>query len=106
QDLASRGRQTHPGGSPGAMRVGILIYEGFDELDAIGPYEVFQNAAEKGAPVEARLVTLAPAVSVRAGHGLAVASQGTLDEEFDWILVVGGRWAARAPVGAWAEIQK
>ena len=31
------------------MRVGILIYDGFDELDAIGPYEVLKSAAGEGA---------------------------------------------------------
>lgn len=29
--------------------VQIVIYEGFDELDAIGPYEVLDTAATMGA---------------------------------------------------------
>jgi putative intracellular protease/amidase len=31
-----------------AMRIDIPIFDGFDELDAIGPYEVFRNAAQGG----------------------------------------------------------
>ena len=33
------------------MRVGIVIYDGFDELDALAPYEVLKNAAATGAMI-------------------------------------------------------
>jgi transcriptional regulator GlxA family with amidase domain len=88
------------------MRVGIVVYDGFDELDAVAPYEVLKNAAAAGAPVEVRLVTLRQCASVRASHGLGVASEGTLDETFDWLVVSGGSWAARKDVGAWGEISR
>jgi transcriptional regulator GlxA family with amidase domain len=88
------------------MRVGIVVYDGFDELDAVGPYEVLKNAAAAGAPLEVRLVTLRECASVNASHGLAVASEGTLDEAFDWLVVSGGSWAARKDVGAWGEINR
>lgn len=38
------------------IRFGIVLYDGFDELDAIGPWEVLRSAAKFGAPFETRLV--------------------------------------------------
>ena len=86
------------------MRVGIVIYDGFYELDALAPYEVLKNAAATGAMIEVRLVTLRPCGQVKASHGLEVQSDGTLGEGFDWLVVAGGSWAARNAVGAWGEI--
>jgi len=34
------------------------VFDGVDELDAVGPYEVFANGERAGAPIEVRLVTL------------------------------------------------
>jgi putative intracellular protease/amidase len=31
------------------MKVGIVVFEGFDELDAVGPYEVLRTASQHGA---------------------------------------------------------
>ncbi len=88
------------------MKIGIIIYHGFDELDAIGPYEVLQNAAQQGALLEVKLVTLSATTSVKASHGLTVVPDGTLDAQFDWLIVSGGAWAARKQVGAWGEIER
>jgi len=89
----------------------ILIYDGFDEMDAIGPYEVFQQAAEAGADLNASLVTLTEQDHVTAGHGLCVIPNGelpTIDgRKPDILLVPGGGWGAKEPVdSAWAEAQK
>ena len=40
------------------MHVAIILYDGFDELDAVAPFEVFQNAGAAGADCEAELVAL------------------------------------------------
>ena len=69
----------------------IVLFEGFDELDAIGPYEVFENAARVGAPLETRLVTLDPVEGVTAGHGLRVGADGVLGDP-DLLVVPGGGW--------------
>lgn len=69
----------------------IVLFEGFDELDAIGPYEVFENAARGGAPLETRLVALDSAEVVTAGHGLRVGVDGVLGEP-DLLVVPGGGW--------------
>ncbi|WP_121744265.1 DJ-1/PfpI family protein [Natronorubrum halophilum] len=71
--------------------VEIVLFDGFDELDAIGPYEVFENAAQAGASLETTLVTLEETDIVTASHDLRVESQGTLGEP-DVLLVPGGGW--------------
>jgi transcriptional regulator GlxA family with amidase domain len=88
------------------MKVQIVLYDGFDELDAVGPYEVLRMAGEAGAALEVRLVTREAADRVTSSHGLALAPQGSLDGAADLVVVPGGSWAARNPVGAWGEIQR
>ncbi|WP_439025377.1 DJ-1/PfpI family protein [Haloarchaeobius sp. DT45] len=75
------------------MDVGILLYDGFDELDAVGPFEVFQTAGALGGDVEASMRTLSPVATVTASHGLVVEPDGHLDEyDADIVLVPGGGW--------------
>ncbi|MFP9191476.1 DJ-1/PfpI family protein [Natronosalvus vescus] len=69
----------------------IVLFPGFDELDAIGPYEVFQNGTEAGADLETRLVTLEPTDRVHASHGLIIVPDGTLGSP-DVLVVPGGGW--------------
>jgi len=87
------------------MRIEILLFEGFDELDAIGPYEVFQQAAQAGADLQASLVTADDRAEVQASHGLRVRAQGRLNPTAppDWLVIPGGGWNNRAPQGVWAE---
>lgn len=86
------------------MRIGIVIFEGFDELDAIGPYEVFRNAGMDAALVTRNKGGQSPFVT--GSHGLRVEAQGTLDDSFDAVLVPGGGWNDRADPGAWGEAQR
>ncbi len=88
------------------MRVAIVLYDGCDELDVVGPYEVLRLAGESGMPREVRLVTLEPVEHVTASHGLRIVPQGLLDGTADLVIVPGGAWAARGEVGAWGEIQR
>jgi transcriptional regulator GlxA family with amidase domain len=78
------------------MRVGLLLYEGVDLLDAGGPYEVFLTAsrlvARDGGTVPFEVVTIGPTggpVTAYGGLGLvpdtSVADCGPLD-----VLVVPG----------------
>ncbi|WP_226004608.1 DJ-1/PfpI family protein [Natrinema salinisoli] len=69
----------------------IVLFDGFDELDAIGPYEVLENGARAGASLETRLVTLEPTDLVTASHGLRVEPDGPLGEP-DILIVPGGGW--------------
>lgn len=89
------------------MQIAIVIFEGFDELDAIAPYEVFENAAAEGASVTTTLCTLNGIDEVIASHGLRVNSQARLDDlSPDLILVPGGQWNTRGETGAWAEAER
>ncbi|HKO04871.1 MAG TPA: DJ-1/PfpI family protein [Candidatus Acidoferrales bacterium] len=90
------------------MRVEILIYPGFDELDAIAPFEVLQQARKRGAAFQTRMVSLAGAGEIRAANGLWVRAEGGLAENGapGLVIVPGGGWGARSPQGAWAEAQR
>jgi transcriptional regulator GlxA family with amidase domain len=75
------------------MNVVIILFDGFDELDAIGPFEVFQNATQAGADLETTLCTLDAVERVTASHGLRVEPDATLDAcDPDLLLVPGGGW--------------
>ena len=87
------------------MDLEILLYDGFDELDAIGPYEVLRNGARAGADLSTRMVTLDSRDTVTASHGLRVGVDGTLGSP-DVLLVPGGGWGNRAETGAWGEYDR
>ncbi len=92
---------SHPQPDSAAVRIGIVVFDGFDELDALGPYEVFRNAG-----LDARLLTREPAERVTGSHGLAIEAQGRLDGSFDLVVVPGGGWNDRAERGAWGEARR
>lgn len=88
------------------MDVAILLFEGFDELDAIGPYEVFESAADR-ATIEAKLVTLDPTDLVQASHGLRVEPDAVLSEvDFDLLVVPGGGWSSPGAAGVRSEYDR
>jgi transcriptional regulator GlxA family with amidase domain len=89
------------------MRNDIALFDGFDELDALAPFEVLRRAAELGADLRARLVTRNPAIEVTAFYGLRVAVEGTLEEgqRPNLLIVPGGGWNHRGSRGARAEAE-
>ncbi len=87
-------------------RVQIVVFDGFDELDAVGPFEVLRAAQLAGSRIEARLVAPTPCEAVRGGHGLTVAVEGVLSAEADWILVPGGAWTNPDIPGCGHEIRR
>lgn len=90
------------------VKVQIILFDGFDELDAIAPFEVLQSAAAIGADLKAELVTLYNSREIVAAHGLRVYPDTKLDFErkLDILIVPGGGWGSRAAKGAWAEAQR
>jgi transcriptional regulator GlxA family with amidase domain len=74
------------------MKIDIVVFDGFDELDAVAPYEVLRTAAELGAPIEAELVGAHGAAAITASHGLRVAVERGPAEDADMVLVPGGGW--------------
>ena len=88
------------------MNAEILLFDGFDELDALGPWEVLGGLAQLREDVTARLVTLEGAREVRADHGAVISAHGALSERPDVLVVPGGGWFDRGPEGAWAQAQR
>jgi len=92
--------------------VGVLLFEGFEELDAIGPYEVFGNAGKRGADWTVETLATEPTDRVTAAYGLRVEPDGvlgsdaelgrerdrdldlnqSLDRDIDYLVVPGGGW--------------
>jgi putative intracellular protease/amidase len=81
------------------VQVQIILFNGFDELDAIIPFEVFQSAAAIGADVQAELVALDESMVITAAHGLRVQPEAKLaiDRQPNILIVPGGGWIDRAP---------
>ena len=89
-----------------AMRIEILLYDGFDELDGIAPYEVLRTAEEFGAGIHAELVGAYGAGTVVASHGTRIQVAAGLSEDAELVLVPGGAWNTRGERGAWAEAHR
>ena len=89
------------------MQVQIVLYDGVDELDAVGPYEVFASAGVHGADVEVRYVLPSGAPRATLQYGTTVEATGPFfPATADVVLVPGGGWRRRAAVGAWAEVRR
>jgi transcriptional regulator GlxA family with amidase domain len=85
------------------MDAAVIVFEGVDELDAVGPYEVLANAAVAVPELRVELVTLAPSERVTGSHGLVLQPRGILGDQRDLVVVPGGGWNDRAAAGAYAE---
>ncbi|SFD22482.1 MULTISPECIES: DJ-1/PfpI family protein [Micromonospora] len=81
------------------MRVEIVVFDGFDELDAFGPFEVLSSAG-----FEVDLVVAEGPGPVRSMRGVQLNVPGVLDRP-DGVIVVGGGWLNRAEQGSWAQAQ-
>jgi transcriptional regulator GlxA family with amidase domain len=90
------------------MHIDVILFDGFDELDAIGPYEVLANARQGGADLEVTFAGAAGAAPVTGSHGTVVTPHRALGDEPrpDLVVVPGGGWNDRAGAGSWAESQR
>lgn len=71
----------------------VLLFDGFDDLDAIGPLEVLTAA---GFPT--RSVSFPDAATtVRSAHGLVLEVPGALAAQPGLVIVPGGGWFDRCP---------
>ncbi len=82
-----------------------MVYDGLDELDALGPLEVLRSAEAAGADITAKLVTRVPSSQITGAFGLRFCPDATYQPGADVLIVPGGGWADRAERGAWAEVQ-
>jgi len=90
------------------MKISILLFDGFEEMDAIAPFEVLSAAASFQAPWTLELAVIEPMESVTGVYGLNVRPQAVLDPASppDLIVVPGGGWLSRAPRSVWTEVQR
>ena len=84
----------------GGMKIEILLFDGFDDLDAFGPFEVLT-----GSGLETRFVTVEPQDVVVSNGGARIVPHGVLGDP-DLVLVPGGGWNDRGAQGAYAEARK
>lgn len=83
--------------------VHIALFDGVDELDAIGPLEVLAVASRVGADLAPSLVRLGGPGPVRAQHATTVVvERGWAPAEADVLLVPGGGFRSRG-AGVTAE---
>lgn len=87
------------------MNIDILIFDGFDDLDALGPNELLRHAATAGAPFAVRLVQLDGADRVITALDTTLIPDGRPSERPDLVIVPGGGLLDGAPTGVLAEIE-
>jgi transcriptional regulator GlxA family with amidase domain len=92
------------------MKIEIPIYEGFDDLDALAPFELLAKVEQAGGPLQVALVQLGAAATVTSSHGAVLVGPRPLSRDaadVDLVIVPGGRWLENsAPAGARAEVQR
>jgi transcriptional regulator GlxA family with amidase domain len=88
------------------MLIDLVVYDGVDEIDVVGPLEVFRSAATAGADVAARLVTRESQPIVTGAFGLRFEPDAVFQPGADVLLVPGGGWLARSDRGAWGESRR
>jgi len=91
----------------GIAHASILLFDGFEPLDAFGPFEVLSVGAARSPGFEVSLTTAEPAETVRSAHGATVVPDGTVDKaDPDLLVVPGGGWNDRAESSAWTEAER
>jgi transcriptional regulator GlxA family with amidase domain len=89
------------------MKTQIVLYDGFDELDAVAPFEVLVAASKRGAPFEVELAHVEGPREITGSQGLVVRATAALSPRVDLLIVPGGRWADRSSaVGARVEAER
>jgi len=87
------------------MNIGIVAFDGADELDFVGPYEVWHQAARAVPSIDVGLYALAGVREIVGAHGLRVRTEGSLPAFLDILMVPGGGWANHARRGVRSEIE-
>jgi len=89
------------------VRIDIIVYDGLDELDAVGPLEVLRGAAAAGADLDVRLAGRTDLTPVVGTFGLTFTPDVVFTPgEAEVVVVPGGGWAARGEKGAWGEVRR
>jgi transcriptional regulator GlxA family with amidase domain len=88
------------------MHIEIVVYDGFDDLDAFGPHEVLAHASARLGrdALTVRLVALDAPVTITSAHGVRMLVDEPLGTP-DGVIVPGGGWHGPGP-GARAEADR
>jgi transcriptional regulator GlxA family with amidase domain len=85
----------------------VVVFDGADELDVIGPLEVLRRAQVLGTDLRARLCSQSGSDPVTCAFGLQLHPEATfVPGEAGVVVVPGGGWVAHAEAGVWAEAQR
>jgi transcriptional regulator GlxA family with amidase domain len=88
------------------MDVAILAFDGADELDLIGPFEVFARARQHVPTIGVRIASVGGESGLVGGYGLRYGTDGPLGAMPDLLIVPGGGWVSHEPRGVRAEIAR
>ena len=88
------------------MNIEVILYDGCDELDVFGPFELLAGAGEATGRFTVRLVTLTDRETITASHGAQIRPHGVLSDAPDLLIVPGGGWNDRSARGARAEAER
>lgn len=87
------------------MRIDVVVFDGVDDLDVIGPYETWSMARRAGVDVSVRLVSEGGTPEVTTAHGLRLGPvQPWSPAQADVVLVPGGGAGEGRPTGVTAEL--
>jgi transcriptional regulator GlxA family with amidase domain len=88
------------------MKISILIFDGVDEIDFVGPFEVFRHAVLLGKDADISLETIDLKSEIITQHGLKIIPDGVLASPADVFVIPGGGWVNRSANGIRHEIAK
>ena len=74
------------------LRVGIAVFERVEELDAVGPYQVFGTTASLRGDMEVFTVSVSGRLAIRCVNGLQITADWLAGEEppMDLLIIPGG----------------
>ncbi len=106
--LAASASAAAPRSPQNPLRVQVLVFDGAEELDYTGPYEIFSVAGRMSSgAVTVSLVTGDQPGEVTALHGTRLTvDEGLRHAEADLLVVPGGGYGQRNGPGIWGEIAK
>jgi transcriptional regulator GlxA family with amidase domain len=98
--------ETQPATSTIRTQIAIVVFNGFDELDAIAPFEVLSRLAREVPDVDVTLVASGAPTEVVSAHGLRLQVADDLPAHAHYLVIPGGGWNDRAHDGVRAEVER
>jgi transcriptional regulator GlxA family with amidase domain len=86
------------------VRVDVVLFDGVDDLDVVGPYSVLSMAGRAGLDVVVRLTSAGDVPQVTTQSGLPLPVGGWAPDNADVLVVPGGGYAAAETAGVRAEL--